>query len=414
MQENTTNENPCVIIITTVCGGGHLQAAGAFKAQISRSSPQFSIKQIDIFNDWLGKIVGGFLTKRWNAPLRKGHNFLSLSYSYFGIPFIDPVFFLFIFVRAFITFIKLPIVRVIDTQPVGTAAISLALLATNKINKRRVRLEKILTEIPTKKSIHFFHPLKLLPKFLKKTIDLCVVDPSPKEDTFWPKYTGLSSQQIKKIAPPLREAFFSLPTLAQNEKVFSISFSSNEEKETSLKIARIEGLIQHKGELEIQLDCSSNCYVVTIMLGSQPPTKMIQKYLEKYYQLAKENPHFRDMVIFVLGNSTISSFEVIKNFWLNQKNLPSNFHPVLLSTQEQITVAGLLSASDLTITRAGGLTSMELLAIKPKNSSIHTDVIHKGKPVLGKMPPWEIGNAEVLIDKIGAKIIHPDFIQLSE
>ena len=53
---------------------------------------------------------------------------------------------------------------------------------------------------------------------------------------------------------------------------------------------------------------------------------------------------------------------------------------------------------------------MELLKVEQKNASIHSDIIKKNKPVLKKMPPWEIGNAEVLINKIGARIIHPDYL----
>lgn len=404
-------DKPYTLIITTVCGGGHLQAAHAFKNAIRSENPETEVLQIDIFNDWLGKVIGGFLTQRWNAPLRKGHNFLSLCYSYFGIPFADPLFFLPLFVQALVTFNRYPITRIIDTQPVGTCAVTLALLISNKLKKQSLKIEKILTEIPTKKAVHFFHPLKLLPQPLRNLIDLFVVEPLPDEKGFWPKYTGLKETQIKKIAPPLRSAFF-LPD-DKVEKEIYISFSSHEEKTLILSIARIKELVTLEDDLSVTLKLPKNAHVTTIMLGSQPKTKTIYSYLEKFYSLAAKQYLNKNYLIFVLGNQSIQGWEELKNHWDDKVPL-KNFHPILLSMQTEKTVATLLKSSNRTITRSGGLTSMELLKTNQRHALIHSDVVRKMNPVLKKMPPWEIGNALVLMEKIGAKITHPDHIDSLE
>jgi hypothetical protein len=409
------NNKPCVLIITLICGGGHLQAANALRKKIVKADPAMSVIQVDLFNDWMGKLIGRFLTNIWNVPLQKGHNFISLCYSYFGIPIADVIFFIPLFIQAFRTFQKYSFLRIIDTQCVGTTAITLALYLSNKLKKKNLKVEKILTEIPTKRAIHFFHPLRLLPNRLKKLIELNVVEPLPLEQNFWKKNTGLNDDQIKIITPPLREAFFQLSNLpiTREEYKIKMSFSSEEEKDKVVKIAKIESKIIFEDPRNITVDCSENCDLTTIMLGSQPHTKTIHKYLEKFSELIRHSPS-KEYLLFVLGNSSISGWKQLLNFWEDLEDLPKNFHPILLSMQEHETVAHLLKISNRTITRSGGLTSMELFKIQQKNALIHTDIIRNHQPVLRKMPPWEIGNAEVLIERIGAKIIHPDFLNSLE
>ncbi len=410
MLNNENIQKPCVLIITTMCGGGHLQAANALRNRIESENPDISVLQIDIFNDWLGRLVGGFLTQRWNAPLRRGHNFISLAYSYIGIPVADPLFFLPLFISALKTFLNHNIIQIIDTQPVGTAAISLALKISNRLKKQSLKIEKILTEIPTKRAIHFFHPLKLLPKKLKELIELHIVEPIPEESNFWNKYCGLNNNQIKIIKAPLREAFFKIQEI---ENQFSFSFVSVEEKNQILKIAKIDSLISNENPLSVNLQLGTQWDATTIMLGSQPQTRTIQKYLDKLSNIARGNPS-REYIIFVLGNSNINGWSQIKKIWEEKLETPSNFHPVLLSMQQHETVAQLLKFSDRTITRSGGLTSMELLKVRQSHALIHSDILKEGKPVLKKMPPWEIGNAEILMQRIGAKIIHPDCLESLE
>ena len=351
MLEENINTTSYTLIITTICGGGHLQAANAIRKKILSSDQTAQVIQIDLFNDWMGKAVGGFLTRCWNSPLRKGHNILSLCYSYFGIPFADPLFFIPLFINAFKTFQKYPLCRVIDTQPVGSFAITLALLLSNKLKNKNLKIEKILTELPTKKAIHFFHPLKLLPKCLTNLIEFHVVEPLPLEKNFWPKYTGLKACQIKKMDPPLREDFFGINKFAFGQDYLELTFFSAEQKEKCLLIARLNNWIETKDKgLTVLLKPDTDCHITTLMLGSQPQIKTIRKYLVKFKELctlSSEKHH----LFFILGNHNLSKWNDLVTEWAEKQGLPENFHPVLLSVQNNKTIAQLLKSSHHTITR---------------------------------------------------------------
>ena len=383
------------------------------KKKILADNPETTILQVDIFNDWMGKFFGSFFTQCWNTPLRKGHHFISLFTSYFGIPIADPIFFIPIFIQAFLAFQRYPITEVIDTQPMGTSAICLAMKLSNRLKKQKLVLNKILTEIPTRRAIHFFHPLKLMPKLLRKLIQLHIVEPFPQEQNFFKRQTGLEKDQIQLIDPPLREAFFDQMLLDSPKRKIAISFQSDVEKLSVVKIGKLENYIEEQNEKSLTLNCQNKSKIITIMLGSQPHTKVFEKYLDGFINSCKKKPHI-SYFIFILGNPSSPGFEDFRISLLYLDSRPKNFHPIILSIQEQKTVAHLLKYSDLTITRSGGLTSMELLKVEQKNARIHTNFLKEGKPSLKRMPPWEIGNAEVLIEKIGAKMIHPDLIEFLE
>jgi hypothetical protein len=106
----------------------------------------------------------------------------------------------------------------------------------------------------------------------------------------------------------------------------------------------------------------------------------------------------------------------IAQMLLNTKDYPSTLTILPLPYQEDTIVAPLFHRSDLTLTRSGGITAMELLTTCSKTILIHKGVPPKWLPNFLKelptvkegMPPWERGNARYLEVKKGAKIVTPE------
>lgn len=67
--------------------------------------------------------------------------------------------------------------RVFDTQPLGTSALIWAMRAYRKICGKKLVLEKLLSDLPTEKAIHFFAPIKKLTTNNKKLIKVLTSKP---------------------------------------------------------------------------------------------------------------------------------------------------------------------------------------------------------------------------------------------
>jgi hypothetical protein len=397
------------------CGGGHYQTAKALESSLKEEYPGSTILLVDIFEDWMGKFFGGFFTRCWNTPLQKGYYFISMPFSYFGIPIADVLFYIPLFIASYKAFTRYPLTRILDTQPVGTSAFCLALKWANKLKKRKIRLEKVLTELPTKKAIHFFHPIKLMPMGLKNILDLLVIEPLPKEPDFWKKYPKVTSQQVKIIDPPLRKAFFQLSSHPPLSHPFEVPLIIHNEQDQGYyeKSFPLSQLIKKTAPDHYTFLTPEHAFITTLMLGSQPHSKIIDQYLKKLAELTqKELEKKQQHIVFILGNEKTPGWNQLKKNWLQHAGIPSNFFPLLLSMQDQKTVAALFHSSHQTITRSGGLTSMELMKASRGQVWVHTDIAVKQQPVLRRMPPWEQGNAEVMIEKLGAKVTTPNHLSL--
>jgi UDP-N-acetylglucosamine:LPS N-acetylglucosamine transferase len=403
---------PFIVILTLTCGGGHLQAARALSARFKEELPDCTVLEINLFEHWMGSFLGKSFTKIWNAPLQRGYSRVSLFLSRVGIPIFDVLFFIPIFINATMTFYKNPVTKVIDTQPVATAAVTFALLVTNKLKSKKLRLEKVLTELPTRKATHFFHPIKFLPKFLRRLIVLEVVETFSQAPEFWRKAARLKLAQVKLIQPPLRDAFFKLGSTSK-DSTFELYLETKNREETLLltkKSPELSGLSE-LNSTTLLFSRPANAFITTLMLGSQPHSRIIHEYLTKLQQLTLDFPQETTHLVFVLGNDKTPGWSKLKKQWMDSELPAKNFIPILLSMQNQRTVALLFHYSDQTITRSGGLTSMELLQAARGQVWIHTESEIKKVPQLKKMPPWEAGNAEILIKKLGAKVTTPNHLK---
>ena len=199
-----------LLLITSSGGGGHLQAANAKALKALSEDPNTVILKKDLLIDWVGKRFGKSFIYLWNVSQKKG-NLRMLTFLSKNIPLADILFWVHIFTRTLTTIIREDVDQVIDTQPIGTSAILKAIQVARRFTSKPLTLEKIVTELPTEKVLHFFKPIKGLSRKDRGFLRLVTTTPLLKDqqtaDAFWLKNCGLKEAEVTYAKFPLRSSF---------------------------------------------------------------------------------------------------------------------------------------------------------------------------------------------------------------
>ena len=283
-----------LLIITSSGGGGLLQAANAKEQDARALDPDVAVVRIDVLRDWMGKGFGAYCSERWNRAQIKGDipalRFLIASQFLFD-QFCWPYF----FIRALILLFKENADRVVDTQPIGTSAILKALRIYNYKRNKKVMLEKILVDLPTKAATHFFRPIRGLTKNDRQFLSLKTIAPLLEEgqtpEEFWRKNCRLSEKEICYEDVNVRRSFRKFQGKKKDENDFPvfIRFKSDEELKLIKKTFEKGPL---KGKVlgdEIHFSIAPKDRLITILLGSQPASEATLNYVKKFAQIAKED-----------------------------------------------------------------------------------------------------------------------------
>ena len=265
-----------LLLITSSGGGGHIQAAKAQAVKALSENPNTEIIQKDILIDMASKRFGKGFVYLWNSSQKRG-NVKFLMFLQKNVPTADIIFGTFIFLRTLYVLLKEGIDQIVDTQPVGTFAIIKAIKLARKITGKPLKLEKIVTELPTDNVIHFFRPIKLLSETDRSFIKLISTIPLLKENQtaegFWRKNCGLSETEVCYESFPLLPSFkqYLNKVKARNERMkILIHVNSNEEKfliSDSIKRGFLTSEI-YRDKIAINIEADDK--VSTILLGSQP------------------------------------------------------------------------------------------------------------------------------------------------
>lgn len=421
MGEKATQKRKKLLLITISGGGGHILVAKAKAAQALLENPAPEIIQKDIFIDWFGKYFGKSFAYIWNISQKKGHHRM-ISFLSKSIRIADVLFYVHIFYKTFSTIIKQDIDQIIDTQPVGTSAIIKAIKLAGRFKKKNLLLEKIITELPTEKVLHFFQPIKGLSAhdrhFLRLISTKPLLQPGQTPNAFWMKHCGLKEKEVRYENFPLRSTFeiyrnkINMPI----EKM-TIEIKVNNYIEKCLIANAIKkGTLQaeiYQNKIAITIQPTDK--VFTILLGSQPAEEATVQYVKNFIEMAKKGGDrgFRQL-LFVFCNHRAtpnnSLLRRVHNTVQKASNYPKHLNIIPMCFQGDDVIAPLYYRSDATFTRSGGLTSMELMAVTQGQIWIHSEI--KGKHHLSKlskgMPIWERGNANYLQEKKGAQFITPE------
>ncbi|MCB1110395.1 MAG: hypothetical protein KDK64_05395 [Chlamydiia bacterium] len=410
-----------LLLITTSGGGGHMQAAKAQAVKVLSEFPDTDVIQKDILIDLASKRLGKGFVYLWNSSQKRG-NVKFLMFLQKNVPTADIIFGISIFLRTLYILLKEGIDQIVDTQPVGTSAIIKAIKVARKMTGKPLKLEKIVTELPTDNVIHFFKPIKLLSPNDRSLIRLISTIPLLKENQtaegFWKKNCGLSETEVCYESFPLRSAFkkYLNKTRERNERMRILIHVNSAEEKFLIADSTKRGFIPSEIYRDkIAINIETDYKVSTILLGSQPTEEATLKYLRKYIELMSRTALDERHLLFVFCNShTEHRNSLLKRVHaLIQKveNFPHNLTVIPMCFQSDDVIASLYYRSDATFTRSGGLTAMELMSVAQGQIWIHSEVRH-GKvdgEKLGKgMPIWERGNATYLQHKKGARFITPE------
>jgi hypothetical protein len=417
-----------LLIITSSGGGGLLQTANAKEQEARAADPNIQIVRKDILEDWLGAVFGKWCSEAYNSAQRKGNLaairfFISSQYllDFFAWPYF--------FLRALQTLFKEEADHIIDTQPIGTSAILKALRIYNWKRGKEVRLQKVLVDLPTKSATHFFRTIKTLSKKDRFCLQLTSIAPLLEEgqtaEDFWQKNCGLSEKEIHYEDYYVRQSFKKFQHKKRSlEENFSLFLRFKNEEELSLmKKAYERGPLSAKvlGN-EVHFSIPPKERLITILLGSQPAGEATFNYVMHFLQLCKAEAPTTPCHIFVFcaGHESLSRclFQKVASTVAGMKDYPRHVTVVPFSFQNDDCIAPLFFRSDLTCTRSGGQTAMELMCISSGEMWIHSET--KKDPeqngdltleqLLSGIPGWEAANALYLCKVRSARIVTPETI----
>lgn len=151
------------------------------------------------------------------------------------------------------------------------------------------------------------------------------------------------------------------------------------------------------------------------MLGGQAciePTKDYVRELLKQYQQQQTS---EKVYLFVFCGGQANLFQQIHDIAIQENAHLSQLKIIPLAYQTDEEVAPILARSNISITKSGGLTSMELQSVAHGRVLIHASekYIEPGRKVTEEellekgMPIWEAGNARYLQASKKAQIVTP-------
>lgn len=417
-----------LLIITSTGGGGLLQTANAKEQEALAADPNIHIVKMDILEDWLGHVFGHFCSESYNSAQRKG-NLAAIRFfiqnQYILDFFAWPVFFL----RALQTLFKEDPDHIIDTQPLATSAIIKALRIYNRKKGKQVRLQKVLVDLPTKSATHFFRTIKSLTKkdryFLQLTSIAPLLEDGETAEDFWQKNCNLSEKEIHYEDYYVRQSFkkFQHKKRSLKESFPVFLRTKNEEELGLMKKAFERGSLQGVvKEGEVHFSIAPKDRLITILLGSQPASEATFNYVLNFLQLCqKESPKIPcHIFVFCSGyeSQNQSLFQKVADTIAEMKDYPRHVTVVPFSFQNDDCIARLFFRSDLTCTRSGGQTAMELMCIGTGEMWIHSETKKDPEQIeeltleqlLAGIPGWEAANALYLCKVRSARIVTPETI----
>jgi hypothetical protein len=416
MTHNLKNET--YLIITASGGSGILLAAKAQAQRLKKQNPNARIIVKDLMLQWLGGFLGNFGVSAWNSAQKKG----KVRYQEFLVSMqrlADIIFWPQIFFYTFRTLIKEDVDYVFDAQPLGTKAIIKAIRLFNRISKKKLCLRKIIVDLPSKKSTHFYNSIKRLSKKDKGYIFISTIKPllekNQTDEEFWRKYCKLSLDKVCYNSYPIRLGFDAF----ENKKHEFVDYFVNIETQKNLEQILINNVVK-EGRIEAKKDglnfnfkIKSDDFLITILLGSQPAFNGTLNYVQNLINFLKNNKHIkRNILVF----SYCSSFDegLIKKMHdlvISTKDYPKNLTVIPMSFQKEDIIAFLFFRSNITVTRSGGQTAVELSRVSNAKICVHSEF--RGNKVCEKkllkgIPAWESGSASYMKEIMNATIVNPD------
>jgi hypothetical protein len=410
-----------VLIISSSGGSGHIQAARAKRAMLLKENPDCEIVETDLLKDLLGCGIGPLFVNMWNSSQKSGKTHLLELYGQIVVLF-DLISFIPVYYRLLKLLVRGRFTQIVDVQPCATPAITRAVRAYHRISGIKLMIEKYVIEFPTERVVQYFKPIKLLTAIDRSYLSLVSLEPLTSEgqspSDFWMKHCKLSMEQVVYTPPLIRESFYNYRDKKRDsEEFFNLPISvPNSIERLFIMQSLTHGPLQFAERKEtIFFTLTPKFKVVTLMLGSQPAHKATLRYVDHFIKMSALSTDKICLFVFC-SNQTKDDMPLIESICkrvINNPDHPKNLTVFPMPYQSDDVIAPLYHRSDATITRSGGVTSMELHSVSRGKIWIHTEkpLKNDSDSLLAKiwgMPSWEEGNAGYLKAKKGADLVCPD------
>lgn len=419
------------LILSDECGTGHEEATKSIMASLEKANRSgLKVIKADVLRTTFGNCIANKAIRDWNDKLKR-EDVKALN-NYLKYQWVDE------WVLSIITFFRFLIYlswnridTIISTQPLGTKAIVRAVRVVNWLRRccccrgQQIKYSMVLTELPNEKTLNFLPPVKRLNANDRKVFRLIALKPllgrAKDEEEFWQKNAGLSKKKGEVIhdKPPLRHAF-SLITPGQQISSLEVKYGSDP---TELKLMGEtcgDDLSTRAANGKLAFDIEPDEKVMMLMLGGQASIKATKQYVEHFIKRFKPSStiHKKHYLFVFCGkhaagqNSLLQQVHDIVAKARRNNQLSDQLCIVPLSFQDGEQIAPLMARSDLTITKSGGLTAMEVNAVVQRKIFLHAsyDAItnpSESELIAKGMPMWEGGNADYLCKMRGATVINP-------
>ena len=400
--------NPSGVFLWARSGGGHRTAKEGIKQQkIKEYAAQG--KQLDTQTDiditgekvlscvripFLGGL-GDIGVRSWDNAQKNGDLAFLERYAAWGwigeIIFYPIVYFR---MKWLLQDLKVEPEFVVSTQAFCLNAIMQAMRTVNSQKSWNMHMHVYLTDMPSKKATHFFPSIRKVTgnDALKDMITLHAPPPITKkgqsESDFWEKYCG-KIKVITNESFPIRQAFLDTAKLKEKLEKPSVDVAIKLNATGEADIIR-NGLGTSSAaaysDTHVTLNIKKEDKLAFLMLGSQPTATSVLEWVRTFAEESKKPSQNQNYLFLYCGNPQQNSLLESVNKEITALKaagkIAPNFNVVAFTDQSADEVALLMARSNVSITRSGGATSMELLELdradlpKPANKLvlIHSEV----------------------------------------
>lgn len=396
----TRNSAPTGLFFWARSGGGHRTAKDGIKQQkikeYAKQGETLDTKHdIDITSEKVLNAVkipfmggcGDFGVNAWDGAQKRGD--LQFLKTYASLGWIGEIIFyplVYFQVKWMLQDLKVEPEFIVSTQAFCMRAMVHAMHTVNKEKNWNMHMNVYLTDLPSKKAIHFFPSIRRVTadKELRKLITLHAAPPllhanqsSEEERDFWKTHCG-KINVITNENFPIREAFLETEKLKEKmeKPVVQVNVRLNHSEEqaiirSGLTRAALDSVVIDDKQVSFNIQKSDK--VAFLMLGSQPTTQSVLNWLHTFVNSSRESGREdrQHYFFFYCGgahsdqerNGLLEAVQQELEALKREEKIPAHFNIVPFTNQDADEIALLMARSDVSITRSGGATSMELLQL---------------------------------------------------
>lgn len=397
-----------LLLLDSSSGNGLIQVATAKEQELRRANPDLVVLRRDFLIDGNWPLFGRWCVWQWNSAQKRG-DIRRLEFFIRMQAYGEMMFAPYVFVWFLGLLLRFRPDRIVDTQPLGTQVFLKALRVYNWVMKKNLLLEKVMVDFPTELASHFLWPLRKVPKRDRDLLRIRTIPPLLKKGEtaaeFWMRECGVREDQIILEPSPVREAFeVYRGKPKERQATIPVHIACEEEGELLFPIL---GEKWGVGVHAIQVREGER--LITLSLGSQPAREGTLEYVKRFYEQSRRDCKPTVLVI-LAGAHRAGEESLFAEVSRLSAGIPKgHFRVIPLPFQSDTTIAALFHRSDLTVTRSGGATAHELLAVSTGEIWIHSETkeVREEGDILKGIPGWERGNALYMKAVRGARVVTP-------